>query len=265
MAVSAAGTRTAGSKTASSSRWSRLITTTVWRKGRAVRVSEAMGDEAGERRTGGIVRRGVERENEDRKLLERPEGAPEFLESDPWRVLRIQAEFVAGFDALATLGPAVTFFGSARVRPPDPMYDAARALAAELARRGFAVTTGGGPGTMEAANMGAREGRGLSVGLNIELPFEQGLNEYVNLGIEFHYFFVRKTMFVKYAEAFVIFPGGFGTMDELFEALTLIQTKKVNHFPVILYDSTFWGGIVNWINQSMLHLGTISPEDMLLL
>jgi uncharacterized protein (TIGR00725 family) len=178
----------------------------------------------GEQRTGGIVRRGVERKIEDRQLLERPEGAPEFLESDPWRVLRIQAEFVAGFDALATVGPAVTFFGSARVRPPDPMYDAARKLAAELARRGFAIITGGGPGTMEAANMGAREGRGLSVGLNIELPFEQGLNEYVNLGIEFHYFFVRKTMFVKYAEAFVIFPGGFGTMDELFEALTLIQT-----------------------------------------
>src|SRR6059058_1878319 len=220
-----------------------------------------MGEESSERRTGGIVRRGVERQIEDRKLLERPQRPPEFLESDPWRVLRIQAEFVAGFDALATLGPAVTFFGSARVRPPDPMYDAARALSAELARRGFAVITGGGPGTMEAANRGAREGRGLSVGLNIELPFEQGLNEYVNLGIEFHYFFVRKTMFVKYAEAFVIFPGGFGTMDELFEALTLIQTKKVSHFPVILYDSKYWGGLINWIQDVMLASEKIFPED----
>src|SRR5712692_6430938 len=224
-----------------------------------------MGGESGERRTGGIVRRGVQRENEDRKLLERPEGAPEFLESDPWRVLRIQAEFVAGFDALATLGPAVTFFGSARVRPPDPMYDAARALAAELARRGFAIITGGGPGTMEAANRGAREGRGLSVGLNIELPFEQGLNEFVNLGIEFHYFFVRKTMFVKYAEAFVIFPGGFGTMDELFEALTLIQTKKVSHFPVILYDSKYWAGLINWIRDTMLPSNKVNTDDIGLL
>jgi uncharacterized protein (TIGR00730 family) len=221
-----------------------------------------MGEESGERRTGGIVRRGVERQNEDRKLLERPEGAPEFLESDPWRVLRIQAEFVAGFDALATLGPAVTFFGSARVRPPDPMYDAARALAAELARRGFAIITGGGPGTMEAANRGAREGRGLSVGLNIELPFEQGLNEYVNLGIEFHYFFVRKTMFVKYAEAFVIFPGGFGTMDELFEALTLIQTGKIVHFPVIMFGSDYWAGLRQWIRDRVLAEGKISPEDL---
>ena len=221
-----------------------------------------MGEDSGERRTGGIVRRGVQRENEDRKLLERPEGAPEFLESDPWRVLRIQAEFVAGFDALATVGPAVTFFGSARVRPPDPMYDAARALAAELAQRGFAIITGGGPGTMEAANRGAREGRGLSVGLNIELPFEQGLNEYVNLGIEFHYFFVRKTMFVKYAEAFVIFPGGFGTMDELFEALTLIQTGKIVHFPVIMFGSEYWAGLQQWIRDRVLAEGKISREDL---
>src|SRR5947209_20282692 len=224
-----------------------------------------MGEDSTERRTGGIVRRGVERQIDDRKLLERPEGAPEFLESAPWRVLRIQAEFVAGFDALATLGPAVTFFGSARVRPPDPMYGAARALAAELSRRGFAVITGGGPGTMEAANMGAREGRGLSVGLNIELPFEQGLNEYVNLGIEFHYFFVRKTMFVKYAEGFVIFPGGFGTMDELFEALTLVQTKKISQFPIILYNTAYWKGLMDWIVGSQLHHGAVSPEDLNLL
>src|ERR1700737_1612028 len=154
IAVSAAGATTAASATAISSSWSRVSTSTVWRKRRAVRVSGAMGEESGERRTGGIVRRGVQRENEDRKLLERPEDAPEFLESDPWRVLRIQAEFVAGFDALSPPGPAVPFFGSAGRRPPDPMYDAARAPAAELARRGFAVNTGGGPGTMEAPNRG---------------------------------------------------------------------------------------------------------------
>src|SRR6202795_1082082 len=262
MAVSAPGRTSAATVTTISSSWSRLITPQVWRKRQRVRVSGAMAKEPGEQRTGGIVRRGVQRENEDRKLLERPEGAPEFLESDPWRVLRIQAEFVAGCDALATVGPAVTFFGSARVRPPDPMYAAARALAAELARRGFAIITGGGPGTMEAANMGAREGRGLSVGLNIELPFEQGLNEYVNLGIEFHYFFVRKTMFVKYAEAFVIFPGGFGTMDELFEALTLIQTGKIVHFPVIMFGSASGAGLQQWIRDRVLAEGKISAEDL---
>src|SRR5438309_8371021 len=262
MAVSTSGRITAARVTAASSSWSRLITPQVSRKRQRVRVSEAMAKEPGERRTGGIVRRGVERQIDDRKLLERPEAAADFLDSDPWRVLRIQAEFVAGFDALATLGPAVTFFGSARVRPPDPMYDAARALAAELARRGFAVITGGGPGTMEAANMGARGGRGLSVGVNIELPFEQGLNEYVNLGIEFHYFFVRKTMFVKYAEAFVIFPGGFGTMDELFEALTLIQTGKIVHFPVIMFGSDYWAGLHQWIRDRVLAEGKISPEDL---
>src|ERR1700693_1542786 len=262
MAVNTTGRTTAATATAISSSGSRFITTQVWRKRQRVRVSGAMAKEPGEQRTGGIARRGVQRENEDRKLLERPEVAPEFLESDPWRVLRIQAEFVAGFDALATVGPAGTFFGSARVRPPDPMYDAARALAAELARRGFAIITGGGPGTMEAANMGAREGRGLSVGLNIELPFEQGLNEYVNLGIEFHYFFVRKTMFVKYAEAFVIFPGGFGTMDELFEALTLIQTGKIVHFPVIMFGSAYWAGLQQWIRDRVLAEGKISAEDL---
>src|ERR1700680_1502938 len=164
MTVSTTGRITTATATTISSTWSRLITPQVWRKRQRVRVSEAMAKEPGERRTGGIVRRGVRRENEDRKLLERPEGAPEFLESDPWRVLRIQAEFVAGFGALAPVGPAVTFFGSARVRPPDPMYDAARALAAELARRGFAVITGGGPGTMEAANRGAGEGGGRGAG-----------------------------------------------------------------------------------------------------
>src|SRR5438477_5910830 len=221
-----------------------------------------MAKEAGEQRTGGIVRRGVERKIEDRKLLERPETAPEFLESDPWRVLRIQAEFVEGFDALAGVGPAVTFFGSARVRPPDPMYEAARAMAAELARRGFAVITGGGPGIMEAANRGAREGGGLSVGCNIELPFEQAFNQYVDLGIEFHYFFVRKMMFVKYAEAFVIFPGGFGTLDELFEALTLIQTGRITHFPVILFGSAYWQGLRQCIHEVLLGEGKIAARAL---
>ncbi|HEY8678328.1 MAG TPA: TIGR00730 family Rossman fold protein [Candidatus Dormibacteraeota bacterium] len=221
-----------------------------------------MGQEPGEQRTGGIVRRGMDRQTDDRKLLERRPLEPAFIDSDPWRVLRIQSEFVEGFDALAAVGPAVTFFGSARVRPPDPMYDAARRLAAELARRGFAIITGGGPGIMEAANRGAREGGSLSVGCNIELPFEQGLNQYVDLGIEFRYFFIRKTMFVKYAEAFVIFPGGFGTLDELFEALTLIQTGKIVHFPVIMFGTDYWAGLTQWIRDRMLAEGKISAEDL---
>src|SRR5205807_2437239 len=217
------------------------------------------------RRAGRVVRRGLERQTEDRQLLERGAAAPEFLESDPWRVLRIQAEFIEGFDALATVGPAVTFFGSARVGETDPMYGAARQLAAELARAGFAIITGGGPGIMEAANRGAREGNGLSVGCNIELPFEQSLNQYVDLGIEFHYFFVRKTMFVKYAQAFVILPGGFGTLDELFESLTLVQTRKVTRFPVILYDSAYWTGLIDWVRETMVPAGTISETDLDLL
>ena len=220
-----------------------------------------MTEEVEGRRSGRVMRRGVERPTEDRVLLERAP-LPEFLDSDPWRVLRIQAEFVEGFDALAAVGPAVTIFGSARVRPPDPMYDAARTLAAELARRGFAIITGGGPGLMEAANRGAREGGGLSVGCNIELPFEQSLNDYVDLGIEFHYFFVRKTMFVKYAEAFVIFPGGFGTLDELFESLTLIQTGKIVHFPVVMFNSSYWSGLHEWIQDRVLAEGKISKEDL---
>ncbi|GAC1478247.1 MAG: TIGR00730 family Rossman fold protein [Candidatus Dormibacteria bacterium] len=214
------------------------------------------------RRAGRVVRRGGGKQTEDRQFLERGTVPPEFLESDPWRVLRIQAEFVEGFDALAAIGPAVTFFGSARVRQPDPMYDAARGLAAELGRRGFAIITGGGPGIMEAANRGAQEGGGLSVGCNIELPFEQSLNSYVDLGIEFRYFFVRKTMFVKYAEAFVIFPGGFGTLDELFESLTLIQTGKVVHFPVILFSSAYWQGLTSWVRDRVLAEGKISADDL---
>jgi uncharacterized protein (TIGR00730 family) len=220
-----------------------------------------MSAEPESRRAGRVLRRGADRQVEDRALLERAP-QPEFLESDPWRVLRIQAEFVEGFDAMAAVGPAVTIFGSARVRPPDPMYEAARQLGAELARRGFAIITGGGPGLMEAANRGAREAGGLSVGCNIELPFEQAENPYIDLAIEFHYFFVRKTMFVKYAEAFVIFPGGFGTLDELFEALTLIQTGKIVHFPVVLFGSSYWQGLRDWIEERVLAEGKISPEDL---
>lgn len=214
------------------------------------------------RRAGRVIRRGVERQTEDRQLLERAAIEPEFLESDPWRVLRIQAEFVEGFDALASVGPAVTFFGSARVGQDDPMYDQARRLAGELVRAGFAIITGGGPGIMEAANRGAREAHGLSVGCNIELPFEQDLNDYVDLGIEFHYFFVRKTMFVKYAEGFVIFPGGFGTLDELFESLTLIQTGRIVHFPVVLFGAAYWQGLVDWIRGRVLAERKISAEDL---
>ena len=189
----------------------------------------------------------------------------DFTLTDPWRVFRIMSEFVDGFDVLAHIPPSVAFFGSARLKPESPAYQAAEQTARLLAKAGFGIITGGGPGIMEAANKGAQEEASCSIGCNIELPFEQASNQYLDISVDFSYFFVRKTMFVKYSEAFIIFPGGFGTMDELFEALTLIQTKKVNHFPVILYDSSFWGGMVNWINKSMMELGTISPEDALLL
>jgi hypothetical protein len=188
-----------------------------------------------------------------------------FQETDSWRTLRIMGEFVEGFDALADIGPAVSIFGSARVGRRNRYYGAARRLAAELAKQGFAIITGGGPGIMEAANRGAKDAGGLSIGANIELPFEQGLNEYVDLGMEFRYFFVRKVMFVKYAEGFVIFPGGFGTLDELFESLTLIQTGKVEHFPVVLYGNDYWDGMMRWIREKPLYEEKISPEDLDLL
>jgi uncharacterized protein (TIGR00730 family) len=184
-----------------------------------------------------------------------------FTSSDPWRVLRIMGEFTEGFDALATLGPAVTIFGSARVKPGHAQYEAAVEVARTLGQAGLTIITGGGPGIMEAGNKGARLADALSVGLNIELPFEQGVNRYVDLPLEFRYFFVRKTMFLKYAQGFVIFPGGFGTMDELFEALTLIQTGKVRNFPVVLYDSAYWSGLVEWLRDVMLAEGKISPAD----
>jgi uncharacterized protein (TIGR00730 family) len=207
---------------------------------------------------------GKGRATEDEKLFER-RNRPAFLDSDPWRALRILSEFVDGFDALAVVGPAVTVFGSARTKPDDPVYETARAIGRLLARDGFAVITGGGPGAMEAANRGAQEGGGLSVGCNIELPHEQAINPYVDLGVEFRYFFARKTMFVKYADAFVILPGGFGTLDELFEALTLIQTGKVRHFPVVLVGSRYWRGLLAWMRDVQLPAGAIAAEDLDLL
>jgi TIGR00730 family protein len=197
---------------------------------------------------------------EDEKLLERPR--VDFLETDPWRALRILAEFVEGFDAMAKVGPAITVFGSARTRPDDPVYEQARSIGRRLADAGYAVITGGGPGTMEAANRGCREGGGLSVGCNIELPHEQGMNAYVDLGVEFRYFFARKVMFVKYADGFVILPGGLGTLDELFEALTLIQTGKVRHFPVVLVGRAYWAGLIDWMRGTLLTQGTIADGDL---
>jgi uncharacterized protein (TIGR00730 family) len=210
------------------------------------------------------------RPTEDERLLESPAQqatGPErssdwFTHTDPWRVLRIQGEFVAGFDALATVGPAVTIFGSARTPRTDPMYGVAVATARRLGRAGFAIITGGGPGIMEAANRGARESKARSIGCGIELPHEQGLNAFVDEAVNFRYFFVRKTMFVKYATAFVIFPGGFGTLDELFEALTLIQTGKIRNFPIILVGCAFWQAMLDWIKASLLTEGKVSPHDL---
>jgi hypothetical protein len=228
-----------------------------------------------ERRSGRIVMRhdaaermGKPATTEDEKLLERRpavHGRPEFVDSDPWRALRILSEFVEGFDALASVGPAVTIFGSARTKAGAADYELARGIARRLAERGFAIITGGGPGIMEAANRGCREGGGLSIGCNIELPHEQGLNEYVDLGVEFKYFFARKTMFVKYADAFVIMPGGFGTLDELFEALTLIQTGKIRDFPVVLVGSAYWQGLVDWMRATQLPAGAVTAADIELL
>ncbi|MEO8462877.1 MAG: TIGR00730 family Rossman fold protein [Chloroflexota bacterium] len=198
---------------------------------------------------------------EDRKLLERSE-RPTFLNTDPWRALRILAEFVEGFDALAALGPAITVFGSARVGQDSPVYATAREIGRLLAIEGYAVITGGGPGVMEAANRGCQEGGGLSVGCNIELPHEQSINAYVDLGVEFRYFFARKTMFVKYADGFVILPGGFGTMDELFESLTLIQTGKIRHFPIVLIGTEFYGGLLDWFRSRLVADGMIGPGDV---
>jgi uncharacterized protein (TIGR00730 family) len=197
----------------------------------------------------------------DQRLLE-SRGATGWVHTDPWRVLRIQSEFIDGFGTLAELGPAVSVFGSARTPRDHPLYATAERLGAQLVRAGLAVITGGGPGIMEATNKGAAEAGGVSVGLGIELPFESGLNRYVNLGINFRYFFTRKTMFVKYAHGFVVLPGGFGTLDELFEALTLVQTHKVTQFPVVLLDTQYWRGLVEWLRSAALGRETISAPDL---
>ncbi len=214
------------------------------------------------------------RKTEDEELLNRSGPASpqarsaemgSFTHTDPWRVLRIQGEFVHGINALAEVGAAVAVFGSARFSPEHPMYDAARKMGHALADAGFAVITGGGPGVMEAANRGAYEAGGYSIGCNIELPFEQFENRYTSLSINFRYFFVRKTMFVKYANGFIIFPGGFGTLDELFESLTLVQTRKIKRFPIVLFGKAYWRGLLDWIETTQLAEGTISPEDLKLL
>jgi uncharacterized protein (TIGR00730 family) len=200
----------------------------------------------------------------DQRLLD-THGPSDWVHTDPWRVLRIQSEFVEGFGLLAELPAAVSVFGSARMHPDDPYYAAGERLGAALARAGYAVITGGGPGLMEAVNKGCCEANGTSVGLGIELPFEQKINDWVDIGINFRYFFARKTMFVKYAQAFVVMPGGFGTMDELFEALTLVQTGKVTSFPVVLYGSEYWRGLLDWLRHTMLAGGKINDVDLDLL
>ena len=198
---------------------------------------------------------------QDEQLLESPR-QDEFTHTDTWRVFRIMGEFVEGFDELATLTRGISIFGSARSKPADPDYIAAQETAALLAADGFAVITGGGPGIMEAANRGAFEAGGLYIGCNIELPFEQQSNAYQTRSLRFKYFFVRKMMFVKYSLGFIIFPGGFGTFDELFEALTLIQTKKIRNFPVVLFGSSYWSGLLEWFRAAVLTEGKISEHDL---
>ena len=199
---------------------------------------------------------------EDEKLLQQPAVETDFTRSDPWRVMRITGEFIEGFDTLASVERGVSIFGSARTPPTDPHYAQAEEVARLLAQQDFAIITGGGPGIMEAANKGAHEAGGRSIGCNIELPFEQKANPYVDTLVEFRYFFVRKTMFNKYSVAFVIFPGGFGTLDELFEAITLIQTGKIYHFPVILFGTAYWRGLVDWLRTTVLGAGKIGPRDL---
>ncbi len=199
---------------------------------------------------------------EDEKLLQAPAPGESFTKTDPWRVMRITSEFVEGFDTLAAVDKGVTVFGSARVSPEDPYYIAAQEVARLLAEAGFAIITGAGPGIMEAANKGARLAGGHSIGCNIELPFEQGANPFVDTLIQFRYFFVRKTMFIKYSVAFIIFPGGFGTLDELFEAVALIQTGKIYQFPVILFGRHYWAGLLRWLQSRVLAERKISPGDM---
>jgi len=228
-------------------------------------MNEAERRELSERRRAGRLVVPSEQAPADRVLLERSAIEELSHHADPWRVLRILSEFVEGFDALNEVGPAVTVFGSARTKPHELYYKQGEELGAALANRGFAVITGGGPGMMEAVNKGCHEAGGLSVGCNIELPHEQSLNRYVDLGVEFRYFFVRKNMFVKYARGFVIFPGGFGTLDELFESLTLAQTGKIEHFPIVLFGSEYWSGLLDWLKEQVLTIGAIAPDDLKLM
>ncbi|MBS44274.1 MAG: TIGR00730 family Rossman fold protein [Nocardioides sp.] len=203
----------------------------------------------------------VDRTTTDQRLLD-SRGPSDWVHTDPWRVLRIQAEFVEGFGALAELGPAVAVFGSARTQPDEPSYAQAEVVGRKLVEAGFAVITGGGPGAMLAANKGASEAGGVSVGLGIELPWESGLNDWVDVGINFRYFFARKTMFVKYARGYVVLPGGVGTLDELFEALTLAQTGKITTFPIVLLGTDYWSGLVDWLRDTILAGGKMSPSDL---
>ncbi|MEW2381658.1 TIGR00730 family Rossman fold protein [Micromonospora sp. NPDC047707] len=223
----------------------------------------AEGEPRRERHRGAVTlrRAAITDSTADQRLLDSRQRS-DWKTRDAWRALRILSEFVEGFDTLSDLPPAVSVFGSARSLPDSPECRLAEALGGQLARAGYAVITGGGPGVMEATNRGASEAGGLSVGLGIELPFEQGINDWVDLAIDFRYFFARKTMFVKYAQAFVVLPGGFGTMDELFEALTLVQTGKVTRFPVVLMGTRYWGGLMDWLRDTMAAEGKIGPVDL---
>ncbi len=215
---------------------------------------------------GPVILRGraIPKETSDTQLL-RPQESADWLHEDPWRVLRIQAEFVEGFGALSEVGAAVSVFGSARTPQDSPYWEKAHRVGELLAEAGVAVMTGGGPGAMEAANKGAWDAGGTSIGLGIELPHEQSMNQWINIGINFRYFFARKTMFVKYSSGFIVMPGGFGTMDELFEALTLVQTTKIDSFPIVLVGRSYWTGLLDWIRETMVAEGTISPGDVDLL
>lgn len=238
-----------------------------WRKGAAMATGNPEGKKQPpeEQRLGPVLRRRdqVQASTTDQRLLDAG-GPSDWVHTDPWRVLRIQSEFIEGFGTLAELPPAISVFGSARTPAGSPEYEAGVRLGRGLVEAGFAVITGGGPGAMEAANKGACEAKGVSVGLGIELPFEQGLNPYVDIGLNFRYFFVRKMMFVKYAQGFVVLPGGLGTLDELFEALTLVQTQKVTRFPIVLFGSEYWGGLIDWLRNTLIAQGKASEKDLML-
>ncbi|WP_051716778.1 TIGR00730 family Rossman fold protein [Streptomyces megasporus] len=216
-----------------------------------------------ERRLGPVVRRRgqIQSSTTDQRLLDTA-GPSDWVHQDPWRVMRIQSEFVEGFGTLAELGPAISVFGSARTPEGTSEYEVGVRIGRALAEAGFTVITGGGPGAMEAANRGASEAGGVSVGLGIELPFEQGLNRYVDIGVNFRYFFVRKMMFVKYASGFVVLPGGMGTLDELFEAITLVQTRKVTRFPIVLFGTEYWQGLVDWLRDAVVAGGKAGRHDL---